>query len=218
MTSVFPEGVRLVLLDMDGTLTPVKSPWQYVHESLGLWEGYGLPLLEAYLARDMDHETFCREDALVWSRHGVPLSRVRQLLEEIPVPEETVAFFAALRQAGLSFAIISTGFLMTARALLHRCGMGWPQAQVAANGLSEREGLIVPQLNVREDHPEKNKSAWSARFQQQFGCSPEQTAALGDSTADEPMFRASAWYCRVKGPEGLLSPEWVSGSLFHREV
>lgn len=56
-------AIRIVFFDCDGTLTKVKSSWQYLHERLGLWDDHADAFQHRYRAGEIDYEEFCRRDA-----------------------------------------------------------------------------------------------------------------------------------------------------------
>ena len=202
--------VKLVLLDMDGTLTTVTSPWQYVHEQLGIWEAKGLPLLNSWLEGEISYETFCIEDAKAWSDHGLDLGQVHEILATIPVPDETYAFLRRVDRQGASIAIISTGFDYNARLIMARAGIPIEGVAVAANGLAEGGGgVIVPSLNVVAGDGDGGKAAWSRRMMVRHGVGPAETGAVGDSSADIPMFESVEHHFKVTGPRDLALVPWT---------
>ena len=57
---------KVVVFDLDGTLTTEKSIWEYIHRVLGKWEGYAEEFQKLFLAGHISYEEFCRLDARVW--------------------------------------------------------------------------------------------------------------------------------------------------------
>ena len=202
-------GIRLALLDMDGTLTTVTSPWQYVHEQLGIWEAKGLPLLDSWLEGEISYETFCIEDAKAWSDLGLNLDQVYEILATIPVPPQTDAFLGKLHRQGTSIAIISTGFSYNARVIFERAGIPLEEVAIAANELAEKDGVIVPALNVVAGDGAGGKAAWSRRMMERYGATPAETGAVGDSSADIPMFESVEHHFKVSGPKDLHLIPWI---------
>ncbi len=202
-------SIKLVLLDMDGTLTTVTSPWQYVHEQLGIWEAKGLPLLNSWLEGEISYETFCIEDAKAWSDHGLSLQQVYEILAAIPVPKATDEFLLDLHRKGISIAIISTGFTFNARVIMERAGIPLDAVSIAANELAEEDGVIVPALNVVAGAGDGGKAAWSQRLMERHGATPAQTGAVGDSSADIPMFESVEHHYKVTGPKDLSLIPWI---------
>jgi phosphoserine phosphatase len=205
--------LRLLLLDMDGTLTNVKSPWQFVHEQIGRWEQDGLPLLNRYLAGQLDYLDFCRLDVDTWTDAGLDLAQVEALLDRIEVPTVTVEFLKRAHGAGLKLAIISTGFLRCAHRILDAAGIPPEARLVAANTLTESEGRLRPVIHVG-DGGNNGKDVWSRRFLALHGVTSAQAGALGDGETDRPMFNSVGTWWKVRGPEDLAAKGELQARLF----
>ncbi|MFH2202942.1 MAG: HAD family hydrolase, partial [Elusimicrobiota bacterium] len=99
--------VKAIFFDLDGTLTQVKSPWQRIHEKLGMWEPEGVKHLNDWLAGRIDYDTFFFRDVAMW------MGRERQVLEGalagIPFWPQTAPLLAELKKRGLPAIIISSG-------------------------------------------------------------------------------------------------------------
>ena len=73
--------ISSVIFDLDGTLTRVPSPWQYIHERLGVWESTACYHLEQWLSGKISYEEFCRRDTDLWN--GRPVEEIYSYLDEI---------------------------------------------------------------------------------------------------------------------------------------
>lgn len=201
--------IKQVLLDMDGTLTTETSPWQYVHEQVGIWEAKGLPYLEAWLAGKISYEEFCIRDAAAWSQAGLSLGRVLEILSTIPVPQQTYDFLGRCKRLGVRPSIISTGFEFNAELILGQAGFQAGEADIAANRLVEIEGVIRPVLNVVVGEGPNGKRQWARKLLELHGTPPEHAGAIGDSSADIPLFESVEFSMRVAGPSDLASVPWL---------
>jgi phosphoserine phosphatase len=201
--------IKQVLLDMDGTLTTVTSPWQYVHEQLGIWEAKGLPYLTAWLDGDMSYEQFCIKDAAAWSKEGLHLQDVYKILATIPVPDATYRFLGRCKELGIRPSIISTGFEFNAEMILGNAGFTGDQADIAANGLVEKDGVIVPELNVVVGEGLAGKREWARKLMELHGVAAGEAGAIGDSSADIPLFESVEFSLKVAGPQELANAPWL---------
>lgn len=197
---------RLLLLDMDGTLTSVKSPWQYVHEQIGRWEQDGLPLLEAWLAGRLDYDEFCRLDVETWNAAGLDLAGVQRILDTIPVSASSVNFLRDAAARGFRLAIISTGFLQTARRIMTLASVPEKDWLLAANDLAAPGGALTPIIHV-SDSGDRGKASWSRRLRLLCQVAKAETAAIGDGESDRPMFDEAGQYRKIRGPEELGGQE-----------
>ena len=65
---------RLIVFDIDGTLTRHVSSWQFIHERLGLWENEAIEYQNRFLEGKISYRKFCRLDAAHWK--GIPEKRI----------------------------------------------------------------------------------------------------------------------------------------------
>lgn len=203
-------GLKLLLLDMDGTLTTVTSPWQYVHEKLGIWERHGKPLLEAFMARELGFVEFCDRDTQLWNDREVELEEVQGILDTIPVPNETVEFLKSARDAGVQLAIISTGFTRTADRIRAMAGLSENELFVAANELrQESDGSIKAVLRVGDGFEIPGKAFWASHVLHLYGATKEVTGAVGDTSSDRPLFQSAGVWTQIKAPAELPSLPWL---------
>ncbi len=194
----------LLLLDLDGTLTPVRSPWQYIYERLGIWESIGKPILDRYHRGEIDYAAFCRLDVQAWEEAGADLETLEQILDEIPLPQESLNFLEAVRERGFHVTLLSTGFQRVADNLEERTGMNSPAGiRTVINGIRLNEGRLEPVLRVHEGNTRRGKGAWAKRLVHFSGIPLERTFAVGDGVSDRFMFSQVGKGIPVRGPSDL---------------
>lgn len=209
-----PFDLKVLLLDMDGTLTSVLSPWQFVHQELDLWKPHGQSLLDQYLRREIGYVEFCQRDVDLWNTRDIRLEEVHEVLDQIPVPEASITFLKAAHRAGVKLAIVSTGFTHTAERIRRLAGLEEHELFVAANELrKEPDGTIRAILRVGDGGEVPGKAFWASHVKHLFQVGKEQVGAVGDTSGDAPLFQASAHFTQVKGPQDLLNLEWLPFSL-----
>lgn len=171
---------RAVLFDLDGTLTPVRSVWQHLHERLGLWDRHAVRHQEAFLAGDLTYEEFCRRDAAHWK--GLPVGRLRALADRIPYRRGTRAAIAAARAQGAVVGVISTGLTLLADRAHRELELDWS----VANHLAVRGGRFSGRVSIRVRHGAKDAAV--DRFCRRFRLDPSEVISVGDSDGDISMF------------------------------
>ncbi len=202
--------LRMLLLDMDGTLTTVTSPWQHVHQGLGVWDSKGKALLEQYLNREIGFTEFCERDVQIWNDLEIGLDEVHQILDRIPIPEETLTFLRAAHAAEFRLAIVSTGFTHTAERIRRLAELPEDALFVAANELATLpNGTIQAVLRVGDGSDVPGKAFWASHVIHRFGMTKEQVGAVGDTSADKPLFQAASVWTQVKGPADLAALTWL---------
>jgi phosphoserine phosphatase len=55
--------IKIVFFDCDGTLTKVKSSWEYLHRRLELWTDKADAYQVLFREGKIDYNEFCRKDA-----------------------------------------------------------------------------------------------------------------------------------------------------------
>ena len=202
-----PFPAQAVIFDLDGTLTPVASPWRYVHEALGLWER-AIPYHDRFFAGDIDYDEWARLDLGLWN--GCSLKDVRGILEGIqPFPEalDVLKRVAGCRLPGgtpVRMMILSSGFDEIARRILSAAGIGEDRVTVAANGLYERDGRVQAVLRVALRDAVRDKRAHLDRFLARYGISPEFAVTLDDREQDRPVFAHLGDFLHVRKPADLF--------------
>ncbi|MCX7668714.1 MAG: HAD-IB family phosphatase, partial [Anaerolineae bacterium] len=101
--------LRLAVLDVDGTLKRAESPYQYLHERLGVRHLAAAHRAMA-LAGQISYGEWLRRDAALWA--GQPVEHIRQLLAQNPYLPGAPELLRALKRAGVIVALVSAGFTL----------------------------------------------------------------------------------------------------------
>lgn len=174
---------RALLFDLDGTLTPVRSVWQHLHERLGLWDDLAARHQEAFLAGRLTYEEFCRRDARHWK--GLPVARLRGFADRIPYRRDARRAIAAARARGALVGVISTGLTLLSERAHRELALDWS----LANHLSVRGGRLSGGVAIRVRHGRKDRAV--DRFCRRFGIDPAEVISIGDSDGDISMFEST---------------------------
>jgi phosphoserine phosphatase len=172
-------ALRLAFFDVDGTLKQENDPYVYLHRHLGT-EKAGLALIEAFLAGQIDYDTFSERDTALWT--GVPIERIDQLLAAVPYIPETVALLDKLREAGVKIVLISTGIDRHVAQVAADVGA----AAWYANEVVERGGHATGQMRVHVHFDAKSKIV--RKVMAEHGAGPDECLAVGDGLGDLSMF------------------------------
>jgi len=177
--------LKLVALDMDGTLVDVDSSWHVVHEHFGDHNDEGL---RRFLANEIDDEEFIRTDVRVWWKHapGLTVFDLERILASVPLMPGAAELVDGVHARGARTAIVSGGLDLLARRVARELGI-----EVAlANGVRvDSEGRLTGEGIVRV--PIHGKEGILAALQAQLGVRPEETASVGNSEIDVGLFRRS---------------------------
>lgn len=178
--SIPARQLRGVIFDLDGTLTPVRSVWQYIHEALGTWETHGSRSLASFLVGEITYEEFARRDVGSWS--GVRRELIEKIVAEIPYHNGVKETIDALKEKGIRLALLSSGLDILARRVAEDLGFDY----YIANGLGFSYGRADGRVHIRV--PWEGKVDHLEAICGVFGARPQEIAAVGDSHGDVPLF------------------------------
>src|SRR5499426_3828430 len=196
--------ISSVIFDLDGTLTRVPSPWQYVHERLGVWESTACYHFEHWLSGKINYEDFCRRDTDLWN--GRTVDEIYSYLDEILWNRHVPAVVEKLVTARIPSVIISSGFKYVASKIQEQCG--WDPLLIYANELVD--GPTV-RINVSGDfHSPISKKALAERALSMIGSTMSDSLVVSDSTRDLEQLCDCGYKLQVVNEDDLLR---VSGFL-----
>jgi len=176
---------RAVLFDLDGTLTPVTSVWQHIHERLGLWEGEAARHQEAFERGDISYEEFCARDAAHWK--GMAESDLRAITDAIPYRPGVSECVSVLKRHGMVLGIVSTGLTLLIERVMNELDLEY----AIANRLVARAGVLTGEVKVNVTHGQKGEAV--DLFCGQFGVDYHEVITVGDSDGDISMFEHSGF-------------------------
>ena len=176
--SIFRRNRRLFAFDMDSTLIEGE-----VIDELAKLAGVGdqvVKVTESAMRGEIEfQESFRRRVALL---RGLPETKVRELLDTIPLVQGAEQLIATLKMLGYKTAILSGGFNFFARHLQTRLGIDY----VFANDLDIADGVVSGM--VRTPIVDGARKAELLReIVEQENISLDQVVAVGDGANDLPM-------------------------------
>lgn len=171
--------VRLVVFDVDGTLTSHSSIWWRLHEHFGT-ETEGREFYKQYFAGEITYNQWADLDASLWK--GQTLDDVMKVVEEtelVPGAKETID---QLKDAGIKVAILSGGLDILANHIARRVGVEY----VLTNRLLHRNDRLTGEVESRVGWGEKVQEI--RKICSHFGVSLTETAFIGDGRNDLSVF------------------------------
>ncbi len=176
--------VKIAFLDCDGTLTRVKSSWEYLHRRLDIWDNKADEYQRLFREGAIDYYEFCRRDALLWK--GLPVSTVKEMIEEIPYHEGSREAIDALKGMGIHTVILSTGLSLLVERVKNDLGIH----MAISNDLVEEDGKLTGDIRINVDYEQKGPLV--ARILDELDLVPADACAVGDGRGDMGMFKAVA--------------------------
>jgi phosphoserine phosphatase len=176
--SIFRRNRRLFAFDMDSTLIEGE-----VIDELAKLAGVAgevVKVTEAAMRGEIEfQESFRRRVSLL---RGLKETRVRELLDTIPLVEGAEQLIGTLKMLGYKTAILSGGFNFFAQHLQRRLGIDY----VFANDLDIMDGVVSGEVRTPiVDGPRKAELLRQIAGQENI--SLDQVVAVGDGANDLPM-------------------------------
>ncbi len=175
------QSFKLVIFDLDGTLTQERSIWEYIHIRLGKWFGFAENYQKEFLAGKISYEEFCERDAQVWK--GMRAEELKEIARTVPFHPGADDLIGYLKHKGLKLALVSSGLSILSDYVHGRYGFDYS----VSNNLLHQNGVLTGKVEIQVYNDQK--AAWVRRIMKQFGITPEESIAIGDSAGDLEMFK-----------------------------
>jgi len=167
--------IRLVVFDLDGTLTPVNSLWEYLHEEFGTWD-QGKIAAQKYKRGEISYKEWAETDAKCWA--GAPVSRIMKVLEPIPYRQGVRDVFRSLKERKVKTAIISAGLSLLADKAATELGADF----TLSNELQTNDGHLTGKIMVKVAVNEKKQIV--EQIATKLGIALDEVALIGDQAFD----------------------------------
>jgi phosphoserine phosphatase len=176
---------KLIVFDIDGTITRHISSWRYIHEKLRLWSNRAFRYQEDFFAGKISYRMFCELDASHWK--GMRITKMRSIFKQLRYSKNAPKVIAKLKAAGFSLAAVSTGLqFMTDRV---RSELNFDYA--VSNRLASRNGLLTGGVKINLEHGAKHTVL--AKIYKKFNVSPHEVISVGDTEGDIPLAKNSGY-------------------------
>jgi phosphoserine phosphatase len=175
------KSYKLVIFDLDGTLTQERSIWEYIHKQLGKWYGFAEEYQSQFLAGEISYEEFCERDAQVWK--GMKVKELKEIVRTVPFHPGVDELIGCLKQEGLKLSMVSSGLSLLSNWVHQKYGFDYS----VSNDLLHENGVLTGKVKIQVYYDKK--AEWVEKILKQFGVKPEGAIAVGDSRGDIDMFQ-----------------------------
>ncbi|MEM4250727.1 MAG: HAD-IB family phosphatase [Candidatus Bathyarchaeia archaeon] len=170
-------SIRLVVFDLDGTLTKSPNIWRYLHLKLGTWK-YGRVYARKYMKGEITYREWAELDSRLW--RGTGLTEVLNATDRIEYTDGAARTIRRLRDAGLKVGIVSAGLSI----LADRAGKDLGADVVISNRLIESGGVLTGEIDTRVAVDDKAEIIRDLATS--LGISMSEVAVVGDNAFDMP--------------------------------
>lgn len=170
--------IRLVVFDLDGTLTPVDSLWKFLHDAFGTW-AKGHVAAERYRKGEISYTEWAEADARCWA--GVSIVALSEVLGKIPYRNGVRRVFEHLKRSSVKTAIVSAGLSILADKFAWELEADF----VEANELEVNDGTLTGNIRVKVSVTEKGTVIQAIAEKAHVRVS--EVAVVGDRANDLPI-------------------------------
>jgi phosphoserine phosphatase len=172
---------KLVVFDLDGTLTQERSIWEYIHKRLEKWYGSAEEYQKQFLAGKISYEEFCERDARVWK--GMKVGDLLEIVKTVPFHPGTDELIAYLKEKGLKLSVVSSGLSILSDWVHEKYGFDYS----VSNDLLHENGVLTGKVRIQVHFDQK--ADWVKKILEKFKVRREEVIAIGDSKGDFDMFQ-----------------------------
>jgi len=176
---------KVVIFDLDGTLTAEKSIWEYIHKVLNTWYGHAENYQRQFLQGKISYHQFCELDARVWK--GMRVEELRDIVRSVPFNPGMDELTSVLKELGLRLAVVSSGLSLLSEWVEEKYGFDYG----VANRLLLEDDVVTGEVEIRVHYD--RKAAWVRNISESFGARRNEIIAIGDSVGDVEMFRMAGF-------------------------
>ena len=176
---------KLIIFDIDGTITTHISSWRYIHEKLGLWQDRAFKYQEDFIAGKIDYRKFCELDAAHWK--GMRESKIRNIFKNVRYSKNAKSCIKKLKEQGFKLAAVSTGLQYMPERIKKEMKFDY----AVSNRLVSRSGKLTGGVSIKLAHGAKHE-VLSTIFKK-FGLRPHEVISVGDSEGDIPLAKETGY-------------------------
>jgi len=188
---------KLIVFDIDGTITRHVSSWRYIHEKLGLWDVLARKYQEQFLAGKISYRRFCELDAAHWK--GMDARKLHGIFRRVRYSKNARRAIRILKKKGFKLVAISTGLQFVAERVKNELKFD----HVIGNRLNTRCGKLTGGVTINISHGAKGKTVRT--ILKHFGVKPREMIAVGDSEGDIPMIKLAGYSIAFNSSSEKLS-------------
>jgi phosphoserine phosphatase len=175
------QNYKLVIFDLDGTLTQERSIWEYIHIRLGKWYGFAEEYQKQFLADKISYEEFCERDAMVW--RGMRVEEVLEIVKNVPFHSGVDKLINYLKRKGMKLSMVSSGLSLLTNWVHQKYGFNYS----VSNDLLDEDGILTGKVKIQVYYDKK--AEWVEKILKRFRVRAEEVIAIGDSKGDIDMFQ-----------------------------
>ncbi|MFH1645859.1 MAG: HAD-IB family phosphatase [Candidatus Omnitrophota bacterium] len=176
---------KLIVFDIDGTITKHISSWRYIHEALNLWDALAFKYQEQFLKGSISYRKFCELDAAHWK--GLEDAKLRGVFKDVPYSKNVKPCILKLKKLGFKLVALSTGLQYIANRVKNELNFDY----VISNRLNVYKGRLTGGVTINISHG--GKGSVMKKIIKNFHIKPSEVIVVGDSAGDISLARHAGY-------------------------
>lgn len=170
--------VKLVIFDLDGTITRSPNIWKHLHSELGTWK-WAKNYAQKYRNGEISYEEWAKLDCSLWK--GTKVERILQITSEIKYFNGAAETIGQLKKAGIKVGIVSAGISF----LAEKVGKDLNVDVVVSNDLKISNNVITGEIETKVSTD--NKKSMIQHITHLMSLKMSEVAVVGDHVFDLPQ-------------------------------
>lgn len=137
---------KLIIFDIDGTLTNIENPWKYIHDYCNTWHENAAIYKDAFSSEHITYHEFCNLEVLHWK--GLKLDRIYEIFKEVQAVKNLHKSLAELKILGFKLVAISSGL----QFVPHILELEKYFDKVFHNEVFHKNGFLNGEVKIRVNH------------------------------------------------------------------
>ncbi|MCP4481529.1 MAG: HAD-IB family phosphatase [bacterium] len=165
---------KLIVFDIDGTLTDNPNPWLTIHHYLSTWKDLTEKYKEVFLKGEITYEEFCKLEVMHWK--GADVAEIEKLFLNLKTPANLFFVLKEFKKIGLRLVAISSGVQFIAEALKLKQIFD----DIFFNEIEVKGGVLTGEVKVNVS----NKVVVLDEYLKKEGVNYKEVIVIGDGNND----------------------------------
>lgn len=173
--------IKLVIFDLDNTLTKGPTIWEQIHRQMGTWKTHGIKYLENFNNGLFNFNTFIKKDVACWK--DLPVAKLKKAIAKVSYIPHIKKTILALKKKKIKTALISSSLESFAKDVAKKFGIDY----VFANTLEIKKNKLTGKVKLKV--PGNGKGQITKYLMKCLQLKKKEAVAVGDSMFDIAMFK-----------------------------
>ena len=137
---------KLIIFDIDGTLTNIENPWKYIHDYCNTWHKNAAVYKEAFGTENITYHEFCKLEVLHWK--GLKVDKIYEIFKKVKAVKNLHKSLAELKMLEFELIAISSGLQFVPQILELEKYFD----KVFHNEIFHKNGILSGEVKITVNH------------------------------------------------------------------